>query len=76
MEGGAVGQNFEKGPPMDHPCQVWFNLVPWLQRRRFKCESLMDDGRQMMAKAKNYNRHGSKKIVTEQKSCPNISCFW
>ena len=27
MEGGAVGHNFEREPPRDHPCQVWFNLV-------------------------------------------------
>jgi hypothetical protein len=26
MEGGAVGHNFERDPPRDHPCQVWFNL--------------------------------------------------
>ena len=33
MEGGAVGHNFERGPPRDHPYQVWFNLVPRFQRR-------------------------------------------
>jgi hypothetical protein len=27
MEGGAVGHNFERDPPRDHPCQVRFNLV-------------------------------------------------
>ena len=40
MEGGAVGHNFERYPPKDHPCQVWLNLVQVFQRRRFKCESL------------------------------------
>jgi hypothetical protein len=40
MEGGFVGQNFERDPPKDHLCQVWFNLVQGFQRRRFKCESL------------------------------------
>jgi hypothetical protein len=40
MEGRAVGHNFERDPPKDHPCQVWFNLVQGFQRRRFKCESL------------------------------------
>ena len=40
MEGGAVGHNFERDPPRDHSCQVWFNLVWGFQRRRFKCESL------------------------------------
>ena len=54
MEGGAVGHNIEKGPPKDHPCQAWFNLVQGFQRRRFKCESLRqtDDRRQVMAKQK------------------------
>jgi hypothetical protein len=40
MEGGAVGHNFERNLPKDHPCQVWFNLVLWSQRKRFKCENL------------------------------------
>jgi hypothetical protein len=40
MEGRAVGHIFERDPPRDHPCQVWFNLVQRFQRRRFKCESL------------------------------------
>jgi len=35
MEGGAVGHNFERDSPRDHPCQVWFNLVQRFQRRRF-----------------------------------------
>ena len=37
---GADGHNFERDPPRDHPCQVWFNLVQWFQRRRFKCDLL------------------------------------
>ena len=40
MEGGAVGPNFERDPPRDHHCQAWFNLVPWFQRKRFKCDLL------------------------------------
>jgi hypothetical protein len=40
MESGAVGHNFERDPPRDHPCQVWFNLVQRFQRRRFKCDLL------------------------------------
>ena len=40
MEGGTVRHNFERDPPKDHACQVWFNLVQGFQRRRFKCESL------------------------------------
>jgi hypothetical protein len=27
MEGGAVGHNFERDPPRDHPCQVWINFT-------------------------------------------------
>ena len=37
--GGAVGHNFERDPPRDHLCQVWFNLVLQFQRR-FKCDLL------------------------------------
>jgi hypothetical protein len=33
MEGGAVRHNFERDPPRDHPCQVWFNLVQRFQRK-------------------------------------------
>jgi hypothetical protein len=40
MEGGAVGHIFERDPPRDHPCQVWFKLVQRFQRRRFKCDLL------------------------------------
>jgi hypothetical protein len=40
LEGGAVGHNFERDPPRDHLCQVWFNLVQQFQRRRFKCDLL------------------------------------
>ena len=35
--GGVVGYNSERGPPKDHPCQVWFKLAQWFQRRRLKC---------------------------------------
>jgi hypothetical protein len=44
MEGRGVGHNFERDPPRDHPCQVWFNLVQRFQRRRFKCDLLSIDG--------------------------------
>jgi hypothetical protein len=40
MEGGAVGHNIEMGLPKDYPCHVWFNLVQWFQRKRFKCDLL------------------------------------
>ena len=48
MAGGVVGYNSERGPPKDHPCQVWSKLAQWFQRRRLKCEKLTDrqtDGR-------------------------------
>jgi len=51
MEGGVVGHKFQRGPPKDHPSLIWFNLVQWFQRRRFKCESLQSTSdRQMEAK--------------------------
>ena len=37
MEGGAVGHNFERDPPRNHPCQVRFNLVD-----SFRGEDWMD----------------------------------
>jgi hypothetical protein len=56
MEGRAVRHNFERDPPKDHPCQVWFNLVQGFRRRSLKCEKFTDDrqqttddGRQVMA---------------------------
>jgi hypothetical protein len=44
MEGRAVGHNFERDPPRNHPCQVWFNLVQRFLRRRFKCDLLSNKG--------------------------------
>jgi hypothetical protein len=41
MEGGAIGHKYERDPPRDHSCQVWFNLVQRFQRRRFKCDQNM-----------------------------------
>ena len=35
-----ISHNFERDPPKDHSCQVWFNLVQGFRRRRLKCESL------------------------------------
>jgi hypothetical protein len=40
MEGKAVGHNIERGPPKDHPSQIFFNLAQRFQRRRFKCDRL------------------------------------
>ena len=65
MEGGAVVHNFEREPPRDNPCQVWFNLVQQFQRRRFKCESLRrtTDGHQVMAKAHMAFTRWAKKYI-------------
>jgi hypothetical protein len=40
-----------RGPSIDASCQVSIHLAEGFQRRRLKCEKLMDDGRQVMAKA-------------------------
>ena len=56
MEGGAVGHNFERDPPRDHPCQVW---LIWFSGFRgedlnvkvYDVRRTDDDGRQVMAKA-------------------------
>ena len=60
MEGGAVGHNFERDPPRDHPCQVRFNLVQRFQRRIFKCESLRrtTDGRTTTTPRDGKSSHG------------------
>jgi hypothetical protein len=41
--------NFERGPPRDHPNQVLFNMVQWFWWRRFNVVSVqwMRDGWQM-----------------------------
>ena len=43
--------NIFKGPSIDASYKVSVYLVEGFQRRRIKCEKLMDDGRQVMAKA-------------------------
>jgi hypothetical protein len=40
MEGRAVGYNFERDPPKDHPNQILFNLIQQFQERRFKCDPI------------------------------------
>jgi hypothetical protein len=60
MEGGDVGHNFERDPPRDHPCQVWFNLVQQFLRSRFKCDLV-----QSMPNL--HNRHKSAERNISQK---------
>jgi hypothetical protein len=43
--------NLYRGPSIDASYQVSVHLAEGFQRRRFKCEKLTDDGRQVMAKA-------------------------
>ena len=38
-------QKSGREPSNEHLRQVWFNSVLWFQRRRFKCEKLMDGRR-------------------------------
>jgi len=49
---------------MDHPCQVWFNLVQGLQRRRFKCESLRRTDGQRRTTSDGQSSPGELKITT------------
>jgi hypothetical protein len=42
--------NLYKGPSIDASYQVSVHLADGFQRRRLKCEKLMKDGRQVMAK--------------------------
>jgi hypothetical protein len=43
--------NLYRGPSIDASYQVSDQLALRFQRRRLKCEKLMDDGQQVMAKA-------------------------
>jgi hypothetical protein len=43
--------NLQRGPSIDASYQVSLPLAEQFQRRRLKCEKLMDDRRQVMAKA-------------------------
>ena len=43
--------NLQRGPSIDASYQVSLPLAEQFQRRRLKCEKLMDDRRQVMVKA-------------------------
>jgi hypothetical protein len=43
--------NLNRGPSIDDSYQVWVQFAERFQRRIFKYEKLMDDGRQVMANA-------------------------
>jgi hypothetical protein len=75
MEGRAVGHNFERDPPRDHPCQVWFNLVQRFQRRRFKCDLLSKYSSppfKMAAVTKNRNFFKWPKLLYFKPECAQI----
>jgi hypothetical protein len=43
--------NLHRGPSIDASYQVSVHLAEGFQRRRLKCEKLMDNGSQVMTKA-------------------------
>ena len=49
--GFQISTKSGRGPSNEHIWQVWLKSVQRFQRRRFKCEKLMDDGRLPMTKA-------------------------
>jgi hypothetical protein len=51
VNGSGRNEHFYRRPSIDAPYQVSVHLAEGFQRRRLKCEKLMDDGRQVMAKA-------------------------
>jgi hypothetical protein len=51
VNGSGQNEQFYRGPSIDASYQVSVYLAEGFQRRRFKCEKLTDDGRQVMAKA-------------------------
>ena len=57
MEGGAVGHNFERDPPKDHPCHAWCNLV-----QHFRGEDLNVIFYQNMPNLHNRYKSAEKKI--------------
>jgi hypothetical protein len=69
MEGGAAGHNFERDPPKDHPCQVWFNLVQEFQRRRFKLVVLV----KKMSVLINFLLQKTNLVSVLNKICPNFA---
>jgi hypothetical protein len=80
----AVWHNFERGPPKDHPSQIWLNLVLLFQRRRFKCENLWrtvdrqtdNDGCQVMVRAYLACGQDSKKSSMQWGLLSYVKNFW
>jgi hypothetical protein len=51
VNGSGWNEHFYRGSSIDASYQVSDQLALRFQRRRLKCEKLMDDGQQVMAKA-------------------------
>ena len=51
VNGSGRNSKLYRGPSIDASYQVSVHLAKGFQRRRLKCEKLMDDERQVMAKA-------------------------
>ena len=44
----GTGHNFERGPSTAYYFPVWANLAQWFIRRKYECEKLTVNGRQML----------------------------
>ena len=51
VNGSGRNEQSNRGPSIDASYQVSVQWFQRFQRRRIKCEKLMDEGRQVMAKA-------------------------
>ena len=81
--GGAVGHNFERDPPRDHTCQVWFNLVQRFQSRKFKNVIFYQNMPNLHNRYKSAERKISQNKTEYKLNCSlpcscsqNLSSFW
>jgi hypothetical protein len=63
--------NLDRGPSIDASYQVSVHLAEGFQRRRLKCEKLMDDGRRMPSDGKSSPClwQGELKIIENNVEC-------
>ena len=59
--------NLIRGPSIDASYQVSVYLAKRFQRRRFKCENVMDEGHQVMAKTHMRTKKNCIQIKTRSK---------
>jgi hypothetical protein len=79
MEGRAVGHTFERDPPRDHPCQVWFNLFQRFQRKRFKCDLLSKYAKRYKLAERKISQKNREYMLNYSFPCScskNLSSFW